>query len=432
MSEITAISSSDDITLPEGWQRVKIGDLLEDIEGHRKALRVGQRLLENDQNYNGQGIPCFGSQEIKAYKYVERSEGTPLIRADKEGTFPVFPPESLLIIRAGANSGRVGIIRERATANNNIYLAHFDSEKVEVDYIYWWFKSPIFQRQLKTKVSGVAQFSWNQPQVKSIEIPLPPLDIQKRILQRIEALMVEIEQARKIVFNVINDTNQLIGVALDDVFSDANRREWSNEQDLNQLTNSSSREIKADELKRHGGVQYIGGAEIEKGTCRLVQEHTIDKIDDKGAKKFCEPGSILYQTLRPELRKAVFMKGPSICSQDIIALTVKPGKNLLPRFLMWALVSSHFTEFASKYAYPEGRDDDKTSNEKRRRPRINKGDLLSYKLRFPNEDNQTVISSRLDMVQDNVGEMQRILAEQKALVEQMEQSILDQAFRDTL
>jgi restriction endonuclease S subunit len=87
---------------------------------------------------------------------------------------------------------------------------------------------------------------------------------------------------------------------------------------------------------------------------------------------------------------------------------------------MWSLVAKPFTKFAL------------SKSGRARMPKINRTDLLSYDYRFPNRNEQQRIVSYLDSIQSEMNELDLILQKNAKLIDQIEQSILERAFRGEL
>jgi len=65
-------------------------------------------------------------------------------------------------------------------------------------------------------------------------------------------------------------------------------------------------------------------------------------------------------------------------------------------------------------------------------PKINRAELFSYELPFPSTTEQQHIVNSLDSIQEGVDELQNMLREDEEILQQVEQGILNQAFRGEL
>ncbi len=67
-----------------------------------------------------------------------------------------------------------------------------------------------------------------------------------------------------------------------------------------------------------------------------------------------------------------------------------------------------------------------------RMPKINREELFSYELPFPSKIEQQYIVNHLDSTQESIDELQDMLREDEEILQQVEQGILNQAFRGEL
>lgn len=105
-----------------------------------------------------------------------------------------------LIANVGANIGDSYImpsINTPATLGPNMYLVKF-SEKTLTEYIQIITEQFIKPKVLELGVSA-AQPKVNKDQFRSIIIPLPPLEIQEQIVEKIEAERALIESSKKLI-----------------------------------------------------------------------------------------------------------------------------------------------------------------------------------------------------------------------------------------
>ena len=417
--------------LPENWGRLQLDQLIGYLDGRVFGLKRGIPPLK-EHNKEG-GIPYVKSEFIKGYKFIEVNSEVQRVDVRQVPNDRIFEQGSLFITRVGENAGKASIIKERATAHEGVILTFFDPKKVYGEYVYWWFRTKDCQTIVKNLAVGVAQKSLSKEQIKSIEIPLPypdnfeeSLKIQNYVLQRINTLMSEVMDARSILEDMSNDTNLILDATLTEIFNDEIRQNWTNNRVFSKVIKPSSREISPERQEPYTHLQYISGDNIEKGTGRLLNERTLEQTKKRNGTKKLFSNAVLYQNLHPELRKVVYIQEEGICSEDIIPFQIQSDVQLIPRFLMWFLVSPYFTEYVKKRSVmkKEGSNTD--------RQRINLGDINEYLLYFPSLEDQERIVKRLDHVQSQVGEMQKILEAEKELLTQLELSILARAFQGEL
>lgn len=99
------------------------------------------------------------------------------------------------------------------------------AEKLEPRWFHWLTKTPTFWEQCDAKSRGTSGKNRIRPeQFLEIEIPLPPLPEQRRIVARIESLAAKIEEGRKLRGEVYTDLLRLVSASYHRIADNAPRR----------------------------------------------------------------------------------------------------------------------------------------------------------------------------------------------------------------
>ena len=121
----------------------------------------------------------------KQWKTISSSNlleyGYPVYGANgKIGFYSEYTHESpaLMITCRGATCGNVNISEPKSYINGNaMVLDDLDTSSVDLNYLYYFFK----KRGFNDVISGSAQPQITGQGLTKVEIPLPPLEEQKRI-----------------------------------------------------------------------------------------------------------------------------------------------------------------------------------------------------------------------------------------------------------
>lgn len=124
---------------------------------------------------------------------------------------------------------------------NNWYLSpvfptfSVDKQRLEPRYLEWFCKrAPVWaELQRKSRGIGARRESVSPDQFLSVEIPLPPLPEQRRIVARIEFLAAKIEEARRFREEVQKDLSRLLNAAYHQIADDAPRKPLAEVAPLN-------------------------------------------------------------------------------------------------------------------------------------------------------------------------------------------------------
>jgi type I restriction enzyme, S subunit len=166
------------------WSTVKLGSVAEVVTGSTPSKK-------NDEYY-GDKIPFVTPAELNGDELR-----TPKVYLSEKGAqvSRILPANSVLVCCIGS-LGKVGFARSIVATNQQINSLIFDQEKVYPRYGYHCCKrlKPILEHIAPSTTIAIV----NKSRFSELEIPLPPLEEQKRIaaiLDRADALRRKRQQA---------------------------------------------------------------------------------------------------------------------------------------------------------------------------------------------------------------------------------------------
>ena len=166
---------------------IKLSDVAEILNGYAfksknyvsKGIRV-IRIANVQNGYICDEKPCFypveTQEEIQQYML-------------REGD---------LLVSLTGNVGRVGILHKDmlpAALNQRVCCIRINENYVLTKYLYFYFMRSQFIRECISASSGVAQLNLSPNWLKKKNIPVPPIEEQRRIVSRIEELFSELDSA---------------------------------------------------------------------------------------------------------------------------------------------------------------------------------------------------------------------------------------------
>jgi len=178
-------------SLPDGmneWESVKLGDICETSSG-------GTPLRSKKEFYENGTIPWLKSGEV-AQGFVIDTEEKITELGLKNSSAKIFPVNTVLVALYGATAGQVGLLKIAATTNQAV-CGIFPTKKFIPEYLYLFLKSKT--DYLVSISSGGAQPNISQAIVRQLEIPLPPLEIQREIVARIETERAIVHGNRELI-----------------------------------------------------------------------------------------------------------------------------------------------------------------------------------------------------------------------------------------
>lgn len=120
-----------------------------------------------------------------------------------------------LVAEIDAKVGGFGIVPmdlDGAIVSSHYFLFEIDESKLDRRFLDFYTRTPAFRDQVKAQ--GSTNYAAIRPSdVLGYQIPLPPLDEQRRIVARIEELAGKIEQARGLRQEVLGEADAIIQAA---------------------------------------------------------------------------------------------------------------------------------------------------------------------------------------------------------------------------
>ena len=156
--------------------------------------------------YEGGDIPWIKSGDLKDSKIYEANEYITAAGLENSSA-KIFEKDSILIAMYGATVGRLAILGINAATNQAICNIRPDTTIADMKYLYYFLKSK-FSYFVENAVGG-AQPNISQGLIKSLEVPLPSLDEQKRIadiLDKAAGVCQKREQAIKLADDFLRAT----------------------------------------------------------------------------------------------------------------------------------------------------------------------------------------------------------------------------------
>ncbi|MDZ7432840.1 restriction endonuclease subunit S, partial [Bacillus amyloliquefaciens] len=106
----------------------------------------------------------------------------------------------IVVARTGATTGKSYLIDKPPVSVFASYLIRLRCNDIMFPRFLWEFmKSPVYWKQITVVKKGSAQPGANAQILGNLSVPLPPLQEQKRITEKVEGLLGKIEEAKQLI-----------------------------------------------------------------------------------------------------------------------------------------------------------------------------------------------------------------------------------------
>jgi type I restriction enzyme S subunit len=163
--------------LPEGWCWTSLGQAF--------TVTVGATPSRSVPEYWNGGIPWVSSGEVSFCRIRDTRETITSAGLDSSST-KLNPRGSVLVgmIGEGKTRGQAAILDIDACGNQNAAAVWVSQTEVPPEYVYHYLVGQY--ETTRRRGSGNNQPALNKARVEAIPLPLPPLEEQKRIVDRLE------------------------------------------------------------------------------------------------------------------------------------------------------------------------------------------------------------------------------------------------------
>ena len=168
--------------LPKNWRIKELGEVCELCNGY--AFK--------SSSFINKGVPVIRIGDIKNFEIDISNAMQVQISQDYENY--QIQNGDLLIAMSGATTGKMGIYKLQNPAYLNQRVGNLKIKSNEIIPEYRNFALYALQTEIYKRAYGGAQPNISKGAIESLKIPLPPLEIQKRIVARLESAFEKIEK----------------------------------------------------------------------------------------------------------------------------------------------------------------------------------------------------------------------------------------------
>jgi type I restriction enzyme S subunit len=289
---------------------------------------------------------------------------------------------------------------------------------LESRWMHWLTKTPAFWEQCDVKSQGTSGKNRIKPeQFLSVEIPLPSLAEQRRVVARIEKLASQIHEARTLRHQGAEEAEALFDSALTARFDSSN---WPLKPlpEVATVARGKFGHRPRNEPRFYGGdIPFIQIGDISNSN-RYIRAHS-QTLNESGLaiSRMFPIGTVAIAITGATIGVTGILSFASCFPDSIVGIQAKPGVTT-PEFIHLAV------EHAKKTALAEAT--------QTTQPNINLGNLQRLKVRVPPLPEQRRIVAELDALQAEVDALKRLQAETAAELDALLPAILDRAFKGEL
>ena len=168
-----------------------------------------------DQAYSTTGIHVLRTTDMNDDGTIRWWEAPKLALTEKQIQENALKPGTLVVSRSGTIGPFAFFDGQERQCVAGAYLIEFGlADSIDPEYVRALFSTPYLQQMLRKAVRSVAQPNINAPNIRAIQIPVPPRERQETFSKQIKELREWTKQLTNSVANFENLFQAIIGDAL--------------------------------------------------------------------------------------------------------------------------------------------------------------------------------------------------------------------------
>ena len=286
--------------IPSNWCWGILGEITSVIGGGTPSSKI-------NEYYDNGDIAWITPSDLSNYNNMYISKGKKMItKLGLMKSSAKLLPKGTVCLSSRAPIGYVVIAKNELSTNQG-FKSFLPSKVFKSEYLYWYLKS--IKDILEAKASGTTFLELSAKKAGEVEIPLPPINEQQRIVNRIESLFAKIDRAKELIENTLAQFEQNKMAILHKAFTGELTVKWRKENniDLSSWENGilmdfckiNPKKINTKEFDDDMIVSFIPMPCVSDIWGKIVKKE-LRKLGEvkKGYTNFCE-GDVLFAKITP-------------------------------------------------------------------------------------------------------------------------------------
>ncbi|EAH9734005.1 restriction endonuclease subunit S [Campylobacter coli] len=413
--------------LPQGWEVKKLEEIA-NIKGG-KRLPKGKNLLDNNTKFAYIRVADFqdnGTINLQNIKFIN------------ENTYNVLKNYKIyddnLYISIAGTIGKSGIIPKElngAILTENAVKLEYIQNNISNKFMYFFTLSNIFKTQIQTSTKIVAQPKLAITRLKQIQIPLPPLKEQERIVGILDESFAKIDESIKILEQNLLNLDELMQSALQKAFNPLKDNakenyklpqgwEWKSLGEIGNTSSGGTPLRNKKEYWENGSIKWLKSGELNDGYIDFIEENITEEAIENSSAKIFQKGTLLIAMYGATAGRLGILNLDSATNQAVCAFLHKDNKNIkfLEKFLFYFLFFIRDKIIKDSFGGAQ--------------PNISQTYIKNLQIPLPPLKEQEQIAKHLDFIFEKTKALKELYTKELKDYEELKQSLLDKAFKGEL
>lgn len=237
--------------IPSNWCWGILGEITSVIGGGTPSSKI-------NEYYDNGDIAWITPSDLSNYNNMYISKGKKMItKLGLMKSSAKLLPKGTVCLSSRAPIGYVVIAKNELSTNQG-FKSFLPSKVFKSEYLYWYLKS--IKHILEAKASGTTFLELSAKKAGEVEIPLPPINEQQRIVNRIESLFVKLDRAKELIENTLAQFEQNKMAILHKAFTGELTVKWRKKNNINEKNFFNK-------VKLKNVIKLISGRDVSVSLC---------------------------------------------------------------------------------------------------------------------------------------------------------------------
>ncbi len=298
------------------------------------------------------------------------------------------------------------------------------SNKIYVPYLRYFLSSPNVIEYYKSKGAGGLQINISKKDILSVQIKLPPLPIQQKIVEKLDAIFTEIDKALLATEANVKNAEALFQSYLTEVFEKLISKNKSTPlKNVCEFENGDrGKNYPSKQHQVESGIPFINAGDL-KDDWRISRNGmafiTEERFNLLGAGKV-KLGDLLF-CLRGSLGKCGIVEDIEIGAIASSLVIIRPMLNVsVSKYLYWFLSSSICARYINETSGGAAQ------------PNLSAKTVMNYLIPMITYEKQLEVAKQIDDFYLNTSQIKKSYLDKLIGLNHLKQSVLQQAFNGKL
>lgn len=187
------------------WPTKKLGEVCDILDNLRKPITKRDREPGS--------VPYYGATGVQDY-VVDFIFNEDLVLVGEDGA------------RWGAGDKSAYKISGKSWVNNHAHVLRPYRDVILDDWLTYFLN--VFD--LSEYITGTTVKKLNQAKLRSIEISLPPIEVQKKIVAKLESVLAKVSEAKKLRAEARKSADNFLSAELHKIFEEGKEKGWEEKE----------------------------------------------------------------------------------------------------------------------------------------------------------------------------------------------------------